>query len=150
LYDIENDLKKMVTGGWRKVARNSDTWKLILKQARTARTVHPLGRRRKRRDAPPSPYSKCAGGFLLGCKGGRFVKLTTHLSALCSNECSYTTMDRAKFVSEIRRSCETYSLNLQIIRRQKLAMSNGSKQRSIFRNIFGYVFSTQTPNIDGR
>jgi len=63
LYDVENDLKKMGTGGWRKVARNSDAWKLILKEARAARTVHPMGRRIKRRDAPPSLYSKCAGIF---------------------------------------------------------------------------------------
>jgi hypothetical protein len=134
----------MGTGGWIKVARNSDTWKLILKEARAARTVHPLGRRRKRRDAPPSPYSKCAGGFLLGCKDGWFLKLNTHLKALCSNECSYTTMDRVKSASVISRNCETYTLNLKIIRRRKLAMSNGSKQRSFFRNLFCYVVSTQT------
>jgi len=45
LYDVENDLKKMGTGGWRIVARNSDAWKLILKEAWPACTVHPVGRR---------------------------------------------------------------------------------------------------------
>jgi hypothetical protein len=34
LVDVENDLKKMRVGGWRKVARVRDMWKLILKEAR--------------------------------------------------------------------------------------------------------------------
>jgi len=97
----------MGIGGWRIVARNSDDWKSILKEAMPARTVHPLGRRRKRRDAPLSPYSKCAGAFLIGFKGGRDVKQTTHLNALRSNECSYTSIERDKSASVIRRKCET-------------------------------------------
>jgi hypothetical protein len=34
LDDIENDLKKTGCRSWRKIAKNSDAWKLILKMAR--------------------------------------------------------------------------------------------------------------------
>jgi hypothetical protein len=33
LADVENDLKKMGVTCWRKIARDSDAWKLILKEA---------------------------------------------------------------------------------------------------------------------
>jgi len=32
--DVENDLKKMGISGWRKITRNRDVWKLILKEAK--------------------------------------------------------------------------------------------------------------------
>jgi hypothetical protein len=32
--DVENDLKKMGVRGWRKIARDRDAWKLILKEVR--------------------------------------------------------------------------------------------------------------------
>jgi hypothetical protein len=32
--DVENDLKKMGVRGWRKITKNRDTWKLILKKTR--------------------------------------------------------------------------------------------------------------------
>jgi len=31
--DVENDLKKTGVRGWRKIARESDAWKLIVKEA---------------------------------------------------------------------------------------------------------------------
>jgi hypothetical protein len=31
---VENDLKKLYFRGWRKIARDRDAWKLILKEAR--------------------------------------------------------------------------------------------------------------------
>jgi hypothetical protein len=34
LDDVENDLKKMGVRGWRKIAKDRDAWKLILKEAR--------------------------------------------------------------------------------------------------------------------
>jgi hypothetical protein len=34
LDDAENDLKKMGVRGWRKIAKDRDAWKLILKEAR--------------------------------------------------------------------------------------------------------------------
>jgi hypothetical protein len=34
LDDVENDLKEKIIRGWRKIARNRDAWKLILKEAR--------------------------------------------------------------------------------------------------------------------
>jgi hypothetical protein len=43
LYDAENNLKKIVIGGWRRLTRNKDAWKLILKEVRPVHTVHPLG-----------------------------------------------------------------------------------------------------------
>ena len=142
MYDVENELKKMGIGSWRKAAENSEASNLILKEARPARTVHPLGTRRERQDAPTSPYSKHAGVFLIGYKGGRIVKLTSHLNSLCSKQCSYTSMDRDKSASVIRRNCEIYSLTLKIVRRHKLAISNGFKPRSTFHNSFGYIIST--------
>ena len=33
LDDVENYLKKMSVDGWRKIARDSDVWKLILNEA---------------------------------------------------------------------------------------------------------------------
>jgi hypothetical protein len=32
LDDVENDLKKEVIRGWRKIVRDGDAWKLILKR----------------------------------------------------------------------------------------------------------------------
>jgi hypothetical protein len=32
--DIENDLKKIGVRGWRKMVKNGDAWKLIVKEAR--------------------------------------------------------------------------------------------------------------------
>jgi hypothetical protein len=32
LEDVENDLKKMGSRGWTKIARDRDAWKLILKE----------------------------------------------------------------------------------------------------------------------
>jgi hypothetical protein len=34
LDDVENDLKKMSVRGWRKIARDRDAWKLIVKEAK--------------------------------------------------------------------------------------------------------------------
>jgi len=34
LDDVENDLKEKDIRGWRKIARNTDAWKLILKEVR--------------------------------------------------------------------------------------------------------------------
>jgi hypothetical protein len=34
LGDVENDLNKMGVRGWRKIARDRDAWKLILKEAK--------------------------------------------------------------------------------------------------------------------
>jgi hypothetical protein len=34
LDDAENDVKKMGVRSWRKAARDTDVWKLILKEAR--------------------------------------------------------------------------------------------------------------------
>jgi hypothetical protein len=34
LGDVENDMKKMCVRGWRKIARDRDAWKLILKEAK--------------------------------------------------------------------------------------------------------------------
>ena len=34
LDEVENEMKKMCVGGWRKMARDIEAWKLILKQAR--------------------------------------------------------------------------------------------------------------------
>jgi len=31
--DVENDLKKIGVRGWNKIARDSDPWKLIVKEA---------------------------------------------------------------------------------------------------------------------
>jgi len=35
LDDIENNLKEMGIRGWRKITRNKDGWKLIIKEAKT-------------------------------------------------------------------------------------------------------------------
>ena len=40
LGDNENDLKKMGVKGWRKAARDNDTWKLILKEAKVSRGAY--------------------------------------------------------------------------------------------------------------
>ena len=34
LDDVKNDLKKIGVGSWRKMAKDRDVWKLILKEAR--------------------------------------------------------------------------------------------------------------------
>jgi hypothetical protein len=34
LDDVENDLKKMDVRGWRKIARDREAWKVILKEAK--------------------------------------------------------------------------------------------------------------------
>jgi hypothetical protein len=34
LEDVENDLKEKYIRGWKKIARNREAWKLILKEAR--------------------------------------------------------------------------------------------------------------------
>jgi hypothetical protein len=34
LDDIENDLKKIDIRGWRRIAKDRDAWKLILKEAK--------------------------------------------------------------------------------------------------------------------
>jgi len=39
LDDIENDLKEMDVRGWRKVARDRDAWKLILKETMALRVL---------------------------------------------------------------------------------------------------------------
>ena len=37
LDDVESNLKKMDVRGWRKIAKDRDAWKLILKEARDLR-----------------------------------------------------------------------------------------------------------------
>ena len=34
LDDVENDMKKMVVTGWRKMDKDTDAWKLLLKKDR--------------------------------------------------------------------------------------------------------------------
>ena len=44
LDDVENDLKKMGVRGWRKTAKATDTWKIILKEAMVLHGPHSQGR----------------------------------------------------------------------------------------------------------
>jgi hypothetical protein len=37
LDDVENDMKKMVVTGWRKMDKDRDAWKLLLKKDRVLR-----------------------------------------------------------------------------------------------------------------
>jgi hypothetical protein len=46
LNDVENDLKKMGVRGWRKIARDRFTWKLIAKEVKVLYGRYSLCRRR--------------------------------------------------------------------------------------------------------
>jgi hypothetical protein len=48
LDDVENDAKKISVRGWRKMDRNRDAWKLILKEAKVLHGPRSQWRRRRR------------------------------------------------------------------------------------------------------
>jgi hypothetical protein len=48
LDDVENDMKKMGVRGWRKIARDGDAWKLILKEVKVLHGPYSQCRRRCR------------------------------------------------------------------------------------------------------
>ena len=68
LYDVENDLKKMGVGGWRKGARNSDAWKLALQGATVLHITYiQWGRKQSVRLHHPASVQSIRVDFFSAC-----------------------------------------------------------------------------------